>query len=50
MKTPLITREGYEKLKQELDFSGVKSARKSPKSHLGGKPGRSQRKCRLPVQ
>jgi transcription elongation factor GreB len=28
MKTPLITREGYEKLKQEMDYCGARSVRK----------------------
>ncbi len=37
MKTKLITREGYNKLKQELDFLW-RGRRDHPQSGLGGQP------------
>lgn len=51
MKTPLITREGYEKLKKEMDYLWREERPEvTKKSHLGSKPGRPQRECGLPVQ
>ena len=38
MKTKLITREGYNKLKQELDFLWREAPRDHPQSGLGGQP------------
>jgi hypothetical protein len=40
MKTPLITREGYEKLKKEMDYLWREESGGHQKSDLGGKPGR----------
>ncbi|CCK13102.1 Transcription elongation factor GreB [Cronobacter sakazakii 680] len=43
MKTPLITREGYEKLKKELDYLWREERPEvTKKSDLGGKSWRSQ--------
>ncbi|MCS6057844.1 transcription elongation factor GreB [Klebsiella variicola subsp. variicola] len=51
MKTPLITREGYEKLKQEMDYLWRQERPGSDqKGHLGRQPWRPQRECGLPVQ
>ena len=39
MKTKLITREGYTRLRQEHDMLWREEGPMSPKSGLGGEPG-----------
>ncbi len=50
MKTPLITREGYEKLKQEMDYLWRQERPEVTKGDLGRQPRRPQRERGLPVQ
>ena len=44
MKTPPVTREGYEKLKQELNYLWREERPEVKKGDLGRKSGRPQRK------
>lgn len=41
----LVTREGYEKLKQELNYLWREERPEVTKGDLGRKSGRPQRKC-----
>ncbi len=50
MRTQLITREGYDKLKQELDYLWREERPEVTKSDSGRQHGRQKRKRRLPVQ
>ena len=50
MKTPLITREGYEKLKIEMDYLWREERPEVTKKSPGRKSGRPQRECGLSVQ